>query len=160
VVGTPEVHYVNLPIGALKSMVAKSVVDGQPIVFCADAKKDMDHEKGIMQVGLYDYAKIYGVDLTLSKADRLKSRDGSPNHSMIFIGVDIQDNKPSKWLVENSWGNKPGKNGLWTMYDKWFDEHVYSIIVKKAYVPNGALKIFQEEPVELPPWTPLNAFFD
>ena len=160
VVGSPEVHYANVPIDALKSMAAKSVIDGAPIQFCADAKKDMDRDNGIMQVGLFDYGKIYGIDLTLSKADRLKTRDGQPNHAMVFIGVDVQDNKPAKWLVENSWGKEHGKDGLWTMYDKWFDEHVYSIIVKKAYVPNGVLKILQEEPVKLPPWAPLNALFD
>ncbi len=160
VVGSPDVHYVNLPIDSLKSMVAKSVIDDQPILFSADALKDMDRDNGIMQVGLYDYSKIFGVDLTLGKADRLKTRDGAPNHAMIFIGVNIQDNKPSKWLVENSWGKEHGKGGLWTMYDRWFDEHVYSIIVKKAYVPNGVLKMFQEESVELPPWAPMNSLFD
>ncbi len=46
------------------------------------------------------------------------------------------------------------------MYDNWFDDHLYGIIVKKAYVPNNVLKKFQEEPIELPPWAPLNAFFE
>lgn len=159
VVGAPEVYYVNAPIEVLKSMAAKSVIDRQPTLFMADAMKDMDRDRGIMQVGLFDYSAIYGVDLTLSKADRLKTRDGAANHAMVFIGLDIQDDKPVKWLVENSWGKKRGKNGLWTMYDKWFDEHVYSIIIKKAYVPNDVLKAFQDEPVELPPWSPMNSFF-
>jgi bleomycin hydrolase len=44
------------------------------------------------------------------------------------------------------------------MYDKWFEEHVYDSVVKKAYVPNDVLKVFQEEPIELPPWNPLNSF--
>ena len=44
-----------------------------------------------------------------------------------------------------------------TMYDKWFDEHVYDAVVRKAYVPNEVLKVLQEEPVELPPYNPLNS---
>jgi bleomycin hydrolase len=160
VVGAPDVHYVNVPIDVLKNIAAKSIIDGAPVLFCADAKRDMDRDQGIMQAGLFDYGAIYGVDLTLSKADRLRTRDGAPDHAMVFIGVDVQHDRPVKWLVENSWGKEHGNGGLWTMYDRWFDEDVYSVVVKKAYVPNGVLKIFQEKPVELPPWAFMNAFFD
>ncbi len=160
VVGAPAVYYVNEPIEVIKKMTVKSVIDGQPTLFMADALKDMGREHGIMQVGLYDYGSIYGVDLTLGKADRLKTRDGVANHAMVFVGLDIQDDKPVKWLVENSWGTKRGDSGYWTMYDEWFDEHVYSIIIKKAYVPNEVLKVFQQKPVELPPWAPMNSFFE
>ncbi len=160
VVGAPDVYYVNLPIGVLKSMAAKSVIDGQPTLFSADAMKDMDRDQGIMQAGLYDYGSLYGVDLHLSKADRLRTRDGTANHCMVFIGVDVEKDKPVKWLVENSWGKARGNGGLWTMYDKWFDEHVYNVVIRKAYVPNDVLKLFQEEPVELPPWAPINELFE
>jgi bleomycin hydrolase len=154
--GAAEVNYVNVPIDVIKSVVTKSIVDNQAPAFSCDAGKDMDAESGIMQAGFYDFTSIYGVDLTLGKADRLRTRGGGPDHCMVFIGVDIQNNKPTKWLVENSWGPGRGKNGLMTMYDKWFDEHVYDTVVRKAYVPNEVLKVFQEEPIELPPWYPLN----
>lgn len=156
IVGTPEMYYVNVPINVLKDLAAKSLMDDQPVLFAADAGKDMDREKGIMQLGLYDYASIYGVDLKLSKADGLRIRHGAANHAMVFIGVDVQDKKPAKWLVENSWGKDRGKDGLWTLYDEWFDRHVYSIIVKKAYVPNEVLKIYNEKAVEMPPWSSMN----
>lgn len=157
-VGSPEVDYVNVPIDVLKSIAVKSLIDGQPVTFAADARRDMDRTDGIMQVGLFDYGAIYGIDLAISKADRLTTREGAANHAMTFIGIDIQNDKPAKWLVENSWGKSRGQNGLWTMYDRWFNLHVYSINVKKAYVPNSVLKVFQEEPVELPAWTPMNSF--
>jgi bleomycin hydrolase len=159
IVGGPEVNYVNVPIDVLKSVASKSIIDNQAVVFSCDAGKDMDVENGIMQAGLHDFGSIYGVDLTLGKADRLRTRGGTANHAMIFIGVDMQDGKPAKWLVENSWGAARGKNGLMTMYDKWFEEHVYDSVVRKAYVPNEVLKVLQEEPVELPPWNPLNSAF-
>jgi len=160
VVGAPDVFYVNMPIDVLKNLAVKSIVDGQPVIFYGNATRDMDRDQGIMQSGLYDYGSLYGVDLTLGKAERMKTRDGAANHAMVLIGVDIQNDKPVKWLVENSWGKTRGKNGLWTMYDKWFDDHLYCVIVKKAYVSNEVLKVFQEEPVELPPWTPMNTLFD
>jgi bleomycin hydrolase len=157
IVGAPEVHYVNVPIDVLKSVISKSIVDNQAAVFSCDAGRDMDPETGIMQAGLYDFHSIYGVDLTLGKADALRTRGGVANHAMVFIGVDLQDNKPVKWLVENSWGPGRGKNGLMIMYDKWFDEHVYDTVVRKAYVPNEVLNVFQEATIEVPPWNVLNA---
>ena len=33
-----------------------------------------------------------------------------------------------------------------TMYDKWFEEHVYDAVVRKAYVPNEVLKSFKKSP--------------
>lgn len=159
VVGAPDVFYVNMPIDVLKSVSMKSVVDGQPVIFYANAMKDMDRDQGIMQEGLFDYGSLFGVDLKLNKADRLKTRDGGANHAMVFVGVDIRDDKPVKWKVENSWG-KRGDDGFWTMYDKWFEEHLYCVIVKKAYIPNDVLKALQEEPVELPPWAPMNSLFE
>ena len=100
-----------MPIETLKSIVAKSIVDKQPVVFSCDVGRDTDTESGIMQVGFYDFASIYGVNLTLSKADRLNTLGGAPTHAMIFIGVDIQNDKPVKWLVENSWGGHGAKTG-------------------------------------------------
>ena len=76
---------------------------------------------------------------------------------MLIIGVDMQGDKPIKWQVENSWGKKHGKDGTWSMYDKWFDANLYCVVVKKAYLTNEVLKLFQEEPVELPPWAPMNS---
>jgi bleomycin hydrolase len=156
-IDAPDVIYVNMPIDTLKSVAAKSILDGSPVIFYADAKKDMDVDKGIMQANLYDYGAIYGVDLALDKADRMKTREGSANHAMLIIGVDMQGDKPVKWQVENSWGKKHGKDGTWSMYDKWFDANLYCVVVKKAYLTNEVLKLFQEEPVELPPWAPMNA---
>ena len=78
IVGTPEVHYINVPIEALKSIAAKSIIDNQPVPFSCDVGRDTDTESGIMRPGFYDFASIYGVDLTLSKADRLNTRGGAP----------------------------------------------------------------------------------
>ena len=90
----------------------------------------------------------------MSKADRIELRETTANHAMTFLGVDLQNDKPVKWLVENSWGKDKGRDGYWNMYDSWFDENVFNVIVRKAYVPEKILKIFQEEPTKLPPWYP------
>jgi len=157
VVGAPEFHYVNAPIETLKQTALKSVLADEPVWFGADVTHDMDRADGIMQVGLFDFGAAYGVDLTHSKADRLLMRGAVSNHAMVFLGVDVRDGKPVKWLVENSWGGDRGNKGFWTMYDRWFNENVFSIVIRKAYVPNDLLAIYQEDAVELPPWAPMFA---
>jgi len=57
-------------------------------------------------------------------------------------------------LVENSWGDDKGNKGTWTLYDRWFDEHVTTVIVHKAHVPEDVLKIYESKPEVLPSWYP------
>ena len=41
---------------------------------------------------------------------------------------------PSRWLVENSWGEYAGKDGNLVMSNAWFDRHVYEIAVHKRHL--------------------------
>jgi bleomycin hydrolase len=77
---------------------------------------------------------------------------------MVLIGVDLQNDKPVKWLVENSWGDDKGSKGLWTLYDSWFDKNVYGVIVKKDRVPDKVLKILKQPAIKRPVWDPAYAF--
>ena len=79
---------------------------------------------------------------------------------MVLMGVDLQEDKPVKWLVENSWGKEKGHDGYWTMYDNWFNEHLYMIVVKKTYVPKEMLAEFAQKPVMLPRWHPMSTLSD
>ena len=74
---------------------------------------------------------------------------------MTLVAVDIdKDGKPTKWMVENSWG--PGANdGHLIMTDKWFDEYMFRLVVDKKYVPAEILKILNQTPTLLPAWDPL-----
>jgi len=152
-----DLHYVNVQASVLKELVLKSVLDDEPVWFAADVGKDQTSEHGIMAVGMYDYGSIFDVDLEMTKLQRLLSREGTPNHAMAFVGVDVQNDLPVKWRIENSWGADKGDDGYWTMYDGWFDRHVYQVIVKKAYVPNKILKRYQDDPITLPAWHPMAA---
>ena len=153
-----DVHFANIKIETLKDIAAKSVLDDERLWFACDVGKDQSKEHGIMAMDLYDYDSIYEVRMDMTKAQRALFRESVPNHAMAFIGVDVQEGKPVKWLVENSWGKEKGSEGRWTLYDTWFDVNVYSIIVKKKYVPEEVLKILQQPPVVLPPWDPMFAF--
>ena len=148
-------NYANVDIQVLREAVVKALLDNKAVCFDADVSPDQDRAKGIMARHLYDYESVYGIGLGLSKAQRLLFRDSTVNHGMTFIGVDLRDGKPVKWLVENSWGSERGDKGLWTMYDDWFADNVYKVIVRRDYVPPEVLEILEQPAVKLPVWDPM-----
>jgi bleomycin hydrolase len=158
--GAPDVQYLNMKIDVLKAAALKSVLDKQPVWFAADVGKDQDGPHGIMEVGVHDFASIFGDTGKLTKAQCWSYYEGNPTHAMVFMGVDLQDNKPVKWLVENSWGKDKGHEGYWSLYDNWFNEHLYMIVVKKAYVPQDVLKLYKQMPIVLPRWHPMAQLSD
>lgn len=131
-----DVHFANIILKTLKDIAAKSVLDDEPVWFACDVGKDQSKEHGIMAMDMYDYDSIYQIEMGMTKAQRALYRESVPNHAMALVGIDMQNDKSVKWLVENSWGKEQGSEGYWTLYDTWFDTNVYSIIVKKKYVPD------------------------
>lgn len=152
--GAADVDFVNLEISALKAAVKASILANEPVWFASDVGKDQSAQLGLMADRLYDYGPLFGVDLTMSKADRVRHRAEVSNHAMVFMGMDLRDERPVKWLVENSWGEQKGKRGTWTLYDAWFSEHVFAVIINKKHVPAEVLKVFAEPATTLPTWYP------
>jgi|WetSurMetagenome_2_1015567.scaffolds.fasta_scaffold123765_2 bleomycin hydrolase len=148
----PEVDYVNANIGILKEAAQKMIVDSQPVWFICEVGVDQNSNRGLMAVGLYDYNSIYNINFNMTKAECLTTRETTTSHAMVLVGVDIRDGKTIKWQVENSWGSDNKNGGYWTLYDDWFDENVYSVVVKKKYLSEDILKIFKEEPIIRPAW--------
>jgi len=154
IAGEPEMDFVNLEIEALKAIAVKSVLANQPMWFAVNMGVDQSKDHGLMESELFDYEALFGIEMPFSKGDRARFNAGASNHAMVLMGVDLQDGKPRKWLVENSWGDDKGNKGTWTLYDGWFDEHVYTVIVHKDHVPAKTLAVFEEEAEILPSWYP------
>jgi bleomycin hydrolase len=78
---------------------------------------------------------------------------------MLFTGVDLDANdKPIKWRVENSWGNKVGDKGYHIMSDQWFDEYNYEVVVHKDYLSDDLYNLYKnEEAIPLKPWDPMGS---
>jgi bleomycin hydrolase len=115
---------------------------------------DQSTEHGLMAVDLFDYETLFDLELSLTKAERSRFGAGASNHAMVLMGVDLKGDEPQKWLVENSWGDAKGQKGQWTLYDEWFTEHVYVVIVNRKHVSAETLAIFEQEPKVLPAWYP------
>ena len=158
IVGGQIVRYLNVEMGVLKTAAATQVKDGKPVWFGCDVGKEFDRDLGLMDVDLYDYEGIYGTKFGLTKAGRLDYGASQMTHAMVFTGVDLDENdRPRKWRVENSWGDKGGDKGFMVMTDAWFDEYNYEVVVEKKYVSDDLLKILDTDPVHLPPWHPMGA---
>ena len=152
------IKYLNLPIEELKKAAIKSIQAGEPVWFGCDVGKMSHRDLGIMDLDLYDYDETLSKIDDFDKADRLNYGESMLTHAMVFTGVDLDENqKPIKWRVENSWGDKAGKKGIFSMSDRWFDEYNYQIMVDKKYLDEKYHKILDMEPVMLEPWDPFGA---
>lgn len=120
----------------------------------------MNSNLGLWDVRLFDYEGVYDTQFALNKADRLIYHQSRMDHAMLFTGVDVVDNKPRRWRVENSWSDKEGKKGFFVMDDSWFGEFMFEIAAKKSYLPKQLKKALELEPVVLPPWDPMGSLAD
>jgi bleomycin hydrolase len=151
----PDNIFINLDTKQMRELALKQLLDNQPVYFACDVSKEDSYEHGIMSPKIYDYEALYGLDFTMTKADKFRYRESHSTHAMVFVGVDTLKGEPTKWLVENSWGDERGDKGYWSMYDQWFDEYVYKVIINKKYLPKPVLDILKTEPTVLPPWDPM-----
>lgn len=153
---TGDATFINLPVDSLKRYALASVLDDDPVWFACDVGKSHYGDKGILEEGIYDYPAVYnGINFHLTKQQQLELRDSSPNHAMVFTGVDTTDGVAAKWKVENSWGSDKGDNGYWTLYDDWFNQNVYIVAVDSKYIPQEVLNILKTKPTLLPAWDPM-----
>ena len=157
VVGGNIIKYANVEINELKKAAIKSIKNDEAVWFGCDVGKMFNRELGIMDMDLYDYEKLFDTKFKMNKASRLEYGDSAMTHAMLFTGVDLKGNTPTKWRVENSWGDKNGDKGYYLMSDSWFDEYNYEVVVDKKYLSNKTLEIFNREPHNLEPWDPMGA---
>ena len=157
VVGGNIIKYANVEINELKKAAIKSIKNDEAVWFGCDVGKMFNRELGIMDMDLYDYEKLFDTKFKMNKASRLEYGDSAMTHAMLFTGVDLKGNIPTKWRVENSWGDKNGDKGYYLMSDSWFDEYNYEVVVDKKYLSNKSLEIFNRKPHNLEPWDPMGA---
>lgn len=149
----------NVPIDQMKKAMIRSLEDGRTAWFACDVAKMSDRKAGILDDRLYNYRDSLVDPGDFSKADRIDSRQSMATHAMNITGVNIQDGQSRFWKVENSWGEKNGKKGIFSMTDAWFDAYVYELIVHKDYLDPDYLKGLDQEPICYSPYDAFCAAF-
>ncbi|MDR0970857.1 MAG: C1 family peptidase [Bacteroidales bacterium] len=148
--------YINLPIEEIKAMAIASIKDSTMMYFSCDVGKFYNRTKGLLDVNNYDYASLMGTNFNMDKKQRILTFASGSSHAMTLCAVDLdKDNKPKKWLVENSWGASVSWQGHLIMTDQWFDEYMFRLVVDKKYVPSNIMKILNDKATILPPWDPM-----
>ena len=155
VIGGNDIHYLNLPMEELKEVALKSLKDGEIVWFGSDCGKFGSRDGGFWAPEQYDYELAFGLDVMMEKCDMLDFRHSAMNHAMVITGVNLKDDKPTKWKIENSWGPDAGISGYYTATDKWFDLFVYQIVVNKKYLTDEQKKCLEKKPIHLNPWDPM-----
>lgn len=153
--GGQDVTFINVPLDTLKDVTLKQLQDGMPTWFGCDVLQQMSRKEGLLDAKLFDYDQVFQTDLSFTKKDRLHYYEAVCSHAMTFTGVDIMDGTPTKWKVENSWGDKIGDKGYFVMDDNWFDDYVYEVVINKKYLPKETLEALSSEPVRLELWDAL-----
>ena len=150
---SPNWTFINLPVADLKQYAKTSILADEPMYFSCDVGKQLNREKGFLFLDMYDYESVFGVSFEMNKKERILSFESGSTHGMALIGIDTSaSGKPTKWLLENTWGEDAGNSGLFTMTDDWFDEYMFRIVIHKQFLPEKVLKILKQKPIKLPPW--------
>lgn len=144
--GQSTVKFLNMPIEVLKSLAIKSLQDGMPVYFGCEMKKMRDNNLGIMDSNLYNYRDTFDIDL-LTKEEALSMRDITFQHVMLMTGVHLEDNKPMRWKVEDSYGDKVHKDGYYVMNDNFFEDFVIETVIDKKYLSPEQLKLLDQKPI-------------
>jgi bleomycin hydrolase len=160
VVGAPPVTYLNVEPDLMKSLAAQAIVGGEPVWFGCDTGQMSHADLGVWDAALFDHAAVYGTEPSLGKADRLLHHESLMTHAMLFTGVDLHDEVPRRWRVENSWGTEKGDKGFMTMNDSWFAEFVFEVAVRRDALPAELQEALRQDPIVLPAWDPMGALAD
>lgn len=157
VVNGRQVKHLNLEMADLKKLAIKQLQNGESVWFGSDVGQSSNSKKGIMDTNLYVPDELFDADLSMSKAERLDYGESLMTHAMVITGVDLVDGKPTKWKVENSWGEKVGSKGYFVMSDEWMDQFVYQFVINKAYLTDDQRAAQAQKPTVLKPWDPMGA---
>ena len=149
--------YINLPINEIKDAAIKSIKDSNMMYFSCDVGKFLDRSRGLLDVNNFNYDDLLGTTFGMNKAQRISTFASASSHAMALMAVDINDDgKPTRWMVENSWGTG-ANNGHLIMTDQWFEEYMFRLVVNKKYLPKNILDILKQQPKLLPAWDPMFA---
>ena len=153
VVGGRNIRYLNVPMHDMRRMVIDQLKDDEPVWFACDVLQEWNNPAGLLSLKVYDWKRSFGISLGKDKATRVQYRESMPTHAMLICGVDLHDNEPTKWKVQNSWGDKPGHKGYFIMDNSWMDQYTYNTVVNKKYLTDTERAAYEKAEINLPYWT-------
>ncbi len=157
-----KVTHLNLPLNRMKELIVTQLKEGNLVWFGSDVSKYSvrDEQVGLWDDKHFDYKSCFGLDVSFEKEAMLDYSSSCMNHAMVLTGVNLVNNKPNRWKIENSWGKDIGNAGYFIMSDTFFDKFVYQAAILKDYLNQDELDALKQEPVLLQPWDPFGTLAD
>ena len=88
---------------------------------------------GILDSNLFDFKNILDVDI-LPKGKQEQFECCNYHHAMVIVGAQVENNKPIRWKVQNSFGEENNQRGYFVMNDNYFDEYAVMFGIDKKYI--------------------------
>jgi bleomycin hydrolase len=149
--------YLNLPIDELKKAALASIKANESLYAACDVNKQHNRETGILDPSMYNYQALLGTTFDMDKKARILTYQSSSSHAMLLMACDTDnDDVPTKWEFENSWGDKAGNKGYLTFTDSWFNEYLFCIVAHRRFLSDKAVAALGQKPTILPMWDYMN----
>ena len=140
------VEFLHISSNELKELAIKQLKDNIPVIIGLTVKKFSNFKNGILDTRLYDYEKLVKYK-KLTKEEGLTIEDIILHHYMTITGVYIEDEKPKRWKVEDSYGSEARINGYWIMNDNYFTDYVFTCIIDKKYLSEKQLELYNKKAI-------------
>ena len=160
VLGGNDIKYLNLEMNEFKELIIKQLKNKELVWFGSDCSNYGDRPKGYWDDKLYAYNESFDIDFDLTKGSALTNRHSAMNHAMVLTGVNLVDDKATKWKIENSWGTDIANKGYFVCSDTWFDRFVYQAVINKKYLSKEQMAQLKAKPIHLNPWDPMGTLAD
>lgn len=155
-----DIKYLNLELKEFKELIISQMKDKEVVWFGSDCSRYGDRNKGIWDDKMFAYNQNFGIDFDLSKESSLVNRHSAMNHAMVLTGVNLDKEAPTRWKIENSWGDKVANKGYYVCSDTWFDRFVYQAVVNKKYLTKTQKELLKGKVIHLNPWDPMGTLAD
>lgn len=117
-----NINYLNLPKTDMKRLAIMQLQSGLPVKFSTKIQPFNHQKLPILDTRLYNYSPLNITPLDYETG--IKTQLVKAEHGMTILGVQIENNQPIRWKVENSHRNDSPQ--MYTMNDNFFDACVVS----------------------------------
>lgn len=156
VAGGKEVVHLNVDFDRFEQLIIEQLKNDEVVWFGSDVSYYGDRIGGLWDTNSFDYKTAFDLDFVMDKADSLDYRQSMMNHAMVITGVNLdKNNLPTRWKIENSWGDEIGRKGYFVMSEDFFKLYTYQAVIKKKYLNKTETKALEGKVTELAPWDPL-----